>query len=248
MMADYQSGDPYSALADRYGNNNASSGSGGRRDAFKACALGVLNGIGPSSLARQIGCSQTEARLLLQEHRVEYPKFWRWSDSIETEAYIYGRLQSVFGWGVAVNAASNPRFLRNFPMQSNGAEMLRLACCLATEIGVTVCAPNHDALLIEAPLKDLADAVKSTEAAMAEASEVVLEGFRLRTSVATIRYPDHYPHPRSDALWSDIDHILAEFEGRSGPVHERDTSCARMPSRPISLYVLNRKDRSDARD
>ena len=248
MKDDYQSGDPYMAFADRYRDNYAPSRHGNRRDAFKACALGLLNGIGQSGLARQIGCSPTEARLLLQEHRAEYPQFWRWSDGVEMEAHLYGRLQSVFGWGVSVIAASNPRFLRNFPMQANGAEMLRLACCLATESGVTVCAPNHDALLIEAPLEELADAIKSTEAAMAEASEIVLDGFRLRTSVTSIRYPDHYPHPRSDALWSEIDRTLAELEESSEPAHERNTSCAQTHPRPISLYVYNRKDRSDGRD
>jgi len=248
MMVDYQSGDPYLAFADRYGGNDASSDRSSRRAAFKACSLGVLNGVGPSSLARQIGCSLTAARLLLQEHRGEYPKFWRWSDSVEMAAYLRGTLPSVFGWGVAANADSNSRFLRNFPMQANGAEMLRLACCLATERGATVCAPNHDALLIEAPLEDLTDAVESTEAAMAEASEIVLNGFRLRTSVTSIRYPDHYPHPRSDALWSEIDRTLAELEGSSEPAHERDAACARIHPRPISLYVYNRKDRSDGRD
>ena len=248
MKGDYQSGDPYLALADRYRDNYALSGRGSRRDAFKACALGVLNGIGQSGLARQIGCRPPEAWLLLQEHRAEYPQFWRWSDGVEMEAYLCGMLQSVFGWGVAVNAASNPRFLRNYPMQSNGAEMLRLACCLATENGVTVCAPNHDALLIEAPLEELADAIRSTEAAMVEASEIVLDGFQLRTSVTTIRDPDHYPHPRSDALWSEIDRALAELERSSEPAHERDAACARIHPRPISLYVYNRKDGSDGRD
>jgi hypothetical protein len=248
MMADYQSGDPYLALADRYGSVDAPSARSSRRDAFKTCSLGVLNGISPSGLARQIGCGVTEARLLLHENRVEYPRFWRWSDSVEMEAYLHGRLQSVFGWGVAVNAASNPRFLRNFPVQSNGAEMLRLACCLATENGVMVCAPNHDALLIEAPLEELADTIDSTEAAMAEASEIVLDGFPLRTSVTTVRYPDHYPHPRSDALWSEINRALAELEESSEPARKRDACCARMHPRPISSYVLNRKDRSDAHD
>jgi hypothetical protein len=43
----------------------------------------------------------------------------------------------------------------NFPMQANGAEMLRLACCLAIERGLAVCAPVHDAILIEAPLAEM---------------------------------------------------------------------------------------------
>jgi hypothetical protein len=40
-------------------------------------------------------------------------------------------------------------------MQANGAEMLRIACCLATERGVEVCAPVHDAVLICTPLNCL---------------------------------------------------------------------------------------------
>jgi hypothetical protein len=60
---------------------------------------------------------------------------------------------TVFGWPVRVGDRSNPRFLRNFPMQANGAEMLRVACCLGTERrGIEICAPIHDAVLICAPL------------------------------------------------------------------------------------------------
>src|SRR5262249_59241758 len=40
-----------------------------------------------------------------------------------------------FGWKVHVGPKANARSLANFPMQGNGAEMLRLACCLATERG-----------------------------------------------------------------------------------------------------------------
>jgi DNA polymerase I-like protein with 3'-5' exonuclease and polymerase domains len=236
MIADYHSGDPYQALADRYG---------GERAVFKACALGVLNGIGTSGLARQIGRNAGEARLLLQEHRAEYPAFWRWSDRVESHAFLHGALQSTYGWLIAVTADSNPRFLRNFPLQANAAEMLRLACCLATERSVTVCAPNHDALLIEAPLDNLVDAVELARAAMTEASQIVLDGFQLRTSVTIIQHPQHYPHPKSDALWSDIERCLANLGECTAPVHERNTSCSQANARPISLYVLNRKDQFD---
>ena len=69
MIADYRTGDPYLALAERYGGDTALLSRDTLRDAFKACALGVLNGIGASGLARQINCPASEARLLLQEHR-----------------------------------------------------------------------------------------------------------------------------------------------------------------------------------
>ena len=55
-------------------------------------------------------------------------------------------------------------------MQANGAEMLRLACCLATEGGIEVCAPVHDAVLIAAPLYRLDEDVAAMRKAMREAS------------------------------------------------------------------------------
>ena len=39
----------------------------------------------------------------------------------------------------------------NWPMQAHGAEMMRIASILAVERDIKLCAPIHDALLIEAP-------------------------------------------------------------------------------------------------
>ena len=87
-------------------------------------------------------------------------------------------MQTVFGWHVQVGDDPNPRSLRNFPMQANGAEMLRIACCLATERGIKVVAPVHDAVLICAPLDRLDHDIAAMRAAMAEASRVVLRWVR----------------------------------------------------------------------
>ena len=90
-------------------------------------------------------------------HRGTYPTFWKWSESAVNHAMLRGWLRTVLGWRVHVGAKVNPRSLANFPMQANGAEMLRLACCLATERGVAVCAPVHDALLVEGPADRIED-------------------------------------------------------------------------------------------
>ena len=97
---------------------------------------------------------------------------------------LTGSLHTVFGWCIHVGENPNPRSLRNFPMQANGAEMLRLACCLAAERGIEVCAPVHDAVLIGAPLDRLEDNIAGIRAAMADASRIVLAGFELRTEAA----------------------------------------------------------------
>ena len=104
----------------------------------------------------------------------------------------------------------NPRSIRNFPMQANGAEMLRLACCFVTEAGISVCAPVHDAILIEAPLEELDETVAKTQRHMMEASAIILDGFELRSDVEIYRYPDRYMDKRGVEMWKIVNEILSE--------------------------------------
>jgi DNA polymerase I len=177
---------------------------------FNAFALGVQYGMGARTLARMLDMPVAAAASLLERHRRIYPRFWQWSDAIEAEGLLRGRLRSVFGWQVAVAADANPRFLRNFPMQANGAEMLRLACCLTTEAGIRVCAPLHDALLIEARLDGLDEAVAETQRLMAEASAIVLNGFELRSDVRNARHPERLGDQRVSAIWPVIAKLIGQ--------------------------------------
>jgi hypothetical protein len=135
---------------------------------------------------------------------LRFVKFWEWSDAAVDTAMLTGSLHTVFGWTVHVGENANPRSLRNFPMQGNGAEMLRLACCLATECGVSISGPVHDAALICAPLDRLEEDVARMRAAMAEGSRVVLAGFELGTDAKLIRYPDRYSDPRGTVMWERV--------------------------------------------
>ena len=115
-------------------------------------------------------------------------------------------------WPLRVGPNVNPRTLLNFPMQANGAEMLRLACCLATERGIQVCAPIHDAVLICAPLERLEADVAAMREAMAEASRVVLDGFELGTDAELVRWPDRYMDPRGAVMWETVMGLLDDLE------------------------------------
>jgi hypothetical protein len=95
-------------------------------------------------------------------------------------------------------------------MQANGAEMLRLACCLSTERGIEVCAPVHDAVLIAAPLHRLDEDVAVMGEAMREASSTVLDGFELATDVKVVRHPDRYQDPRGKEMWSGVMRLIGE--------------------------------------
>lgn len=128
---------------------------------------------------------------------------------------LAGYLSTVFGWTYRTESA-RPNTLRNFPMQANGAEMLRLACCLATERGIRVCAPVHDALLIESDASDIDDAVATTCAAMSEAARTVLAGVDVGTDAEIIRWPDRYADPRGAVMWHRVTELLNGQEGNGG--------------------------------
>jgi DNA polymerase-1 len=163
-------------------------------------------------LALRIGQPPVVARDLLRAHRETYRKFWRWSDAAEDYALLTGSLHTTFGWTIHVGPNTNPRMLRNFPMQANGAEMMRLACCLTVERGVELCAPIHDALLICTPLDRLDQDVTKTQEAMREASRIVLDGFELAADAKIVIHPDRYSDPRGERVWATVSTLLSEAE------------------------------------
>jgi hypothetical protein len=115
----------------------------------------------------------------------------------------------------------NPRAFQNFPMQANGAEMLRLACSIATERGIEVCAPIHDAVLIAAPLHRLDQDVAAMREAMREASSVVLAGFELGSDVKTVCYPERYGDERGAEMWARVMRLIGESdEGNVAPAQQ----------------------------
>ena len=210
-QAAYLSSDPYLAFPKQTGavpEDATKETHGPTRELFKQCVLAVQYGMEAESLAARIGQPPVVARDLLRAHRETYRRFWQWSDAAVDHAMLTSTLHTVFGWCIQVDENPNPRSLRNFPMQANGAEMLRLACCLATERGIEVCAPVHDAVLICSPLDRLEDDIANMRAAMAEASKIVLAGFELRTDVMRVRYPDRYQDPRGTAMWDRVIELI----------------------------------------
>ena len=143
--------------------------------------------MGAESLAQRINQPVARARELLRLHKETYRIFWAWSDAAVDHAMLHGKLWTTFGWTIHTGTSPNPRFLRNFLMQANGAEMLRLACINLTKSGIKVCAPVHDAVLIEAPLDFLTEIIRQTQQIMSDASAIVLDGFRLRSDAEVFR-------------------------------------------------------------
>jgi hypothetical protein len=218
MMEAYRTGDPYLTFAKQAGAVPADATKlthDGERERFKKCALGVQYGMGAKSLGIRLGVDLDQARELLQLHKTTYPTYWRWSKEVGRQARKFGRLRAAFGWTLQVPRGANPRSVRNFPLQANGAEMLRLACIMLTERGIRVCAPVHDALLIEAPAGDIDTVVRVCQREMERASEVVLEEFPLRTEAKVVRHPDRYMDSRGQAMWDTVFRLLEQRAGRA---------------------------------
>jgi hypothetical protein len=219
LLAAYRSGDVYLAFAKQAGLAPADAtkaSHGDIRDRCKAVVLGVQYGMQEDTLAKRIGRPPCEARELLALHRAAYPRFWRWSEAAVMSFELTRRIETVFGWPLHATLDWNPRSVMNFPMQANGAEMLRLACCLATERGLTVCAPVHDAILIEAPAADINQHVAELQACMREASRIVLAGLELRTDAEIVRWPHRYRDKRGEVMWATVTRLLDEVEAARG--------------------------------
>ena len=211
MLAAYISGDPYLAFAKQAGvipPDGTKETHGSERELFKTTALAVLYGMEAQGLALRLDQPTIIARDLLRAHHETYRRFWRWSDAVVDHAKLTGELHTVFGWVLHGCCGANPRSLRNFQMQAHGAEMLRLACCLATERGIEVCAPVHDAVLIAAPIGEIEAAVAVTREAMAEASRIVLDGFG--TDAKVTRYPQRFTDPRGRRMWGVVNQLIEE--------------------------------------
>jgi DNA polymerase I len=199
MQEAYRTGDPYLDLSKTAGalppgstNKTLTEAQMEVRELYKSCSLGVLFGMEAPGLAKRIEKPLTVAQALIEDHKSVFRIFWKWSDRVVSSAAQHGILYTVFKWPLhvceTIDKTSKCRrlkttVLRNFPMQANAAEVLRLAICLATEAGVEVCCPVHDAVLICAPLDRLDTDIAKTQECMREASRIVLSGFELRTEV-----------------------------------------------------------------
>ena len=133
---------------------------------------------------------------------------------------LLGRLGTVFGWPIHVGPSVDPvkganaRSLANFPCQAHGAEMLRLACCMLVEARVGLCAPIHDAVLVEAPAATIDAEVERAQAIMAEASRIVLGGFEIGTDADVVKYPDRYMDEAGKDFWNTVTRLAGPLEGR----------------------------------
>jgi len=218
MMEAYRSGDPYLALAVQSGavpKDATKKTHPEKRALFKECVLAVQYCMGQKSLAERIELSLAHAKEILDLHKRTYCNFWEFTRNHLDNASLEGRAVTTFGWVMHYRTGETKlATLQNFPMQANGAEMLRLAIILLNEAGIKVCAPVHDAVLIESDIDTIELDVTKAQGLMAKASRVVLDGFELRTDVEIVRYPERFMDERGLEMWTRINDELSQITAR----------------------------------
>jgi DNA polymerase-1 len=211
MLQDYLSGDPYTAFAKRAGaipSWGTKRTHAEIRERYKTVSLATLYGAGVSTLATRMNLPQAYAAEILAQHKRHYRRFWAWQAEHVHFVLTNRWTTTTFGWTWFQDAHPNLRSLGNFPMQGNGADMLRIACFLGVEQGVQIIGPVHDAVLVECAPKQLREAITTIQSCMRQASEVVLDGFEVRTDYRIVLYPQRYRDPRGEDMWRTTQRLL----------------------------------------
>jgi DNA polymerase-1 len=222
LMADYQNGDVYYGLAKLCGLTDSLDLKQWKaqkpevRQRMKPLQLGINYGMGVPSLAKGLDRHPLIASTIIELHKQTYPRFWRWRDDQVQTAMLERRMETIFGWPLYLSSSPNKRTLYNFPMQGNGAEMLRLAAWRLCEAGIVPIMLIHDGLLLE-----LQDREQITQAIdiMRAAGRDICDGFEIGVDVDQLlehgaRYRDK--RPVAQKMWTTMMDALraASCDGR----------------------------------
>jgi DNA polymerase I len=180
------------------------------RARMKALQLGINYGMGVPSLAKGLDRHPLVASAIIEKHQQAYPWFWQWRADMVQTAMLERRIMSVFGWPLNISTSPNKRTLYNFPMQSNGAEMLRLAAWRMCEAGIVPCMLIHDGVLIEARNEE---EIAAAMEIMRAAGRDVCDGLEVGVDVDQrlengARYADKRPVAKQ--MWGTIMAALQE--------------------------------------
>jgi DNA polymerase I-like protein with 3'-5' exonuclease and polymerase domains len=230
MFDMYRTGDPYLSFAKSVGavpQTAAKKSHAAVRDRYKVMMLATQYGMSAPTLAARLNIPTFDAHEMLGQHHQQFAQYWAWSDDYVAHALQTGVVRTAFGWTYRVGIVGpvNDRSLRNWPIQSTGADILRIACILAVRHGIKLLAPVHDALLIESPIAQIEADVALLQEIMRRASRIVLNAtvdgtHELRTDAKIIRFPDRYTDKRGDEIWDRVTELLTQYRPRQEAVRQ----------------------------
>ncbi len=165
------------------------------RSHAKAVNFGIIYGIGPHSLAQDIGVSFGEAKQYIADYLRHYASVDRFMQGLIDDARESGYAKTLFGrrrplpelrTGNAITRGFGERVARNMPIQGTAADIIK-AAMVAVWRGLRKSFPDarllltvHDELIVEAPAVQAEAVATFVAAAMANAAQLSV---RLDTDV-----------------------------------------------------------------
>jgi hypothetical protein len=181
---------------------------------FKVVLLGIQYGMGHRALALRTGRSLYEAAEILARLKARFRKFEDYATSVLDRGGLDLEISTPFGWTMQCPPHIQQRIIRNFPIQSTGAEILHVACILAERRGIEVVAPIHDAIMVEADAADAEDAKCALDRLMREASSIVLRGYELPSDFQIVHAGGSFYDKNGKDLWDTITGLVARLGAR----------------------------------
>ena len=214
MIADYGKGDVHWQYAIRAGLAAPGAAVDDHiRDLCKILVHGSNYGITPYGIAARAKKSLDWAREMRARWWSTYPVCHQWLGDVVTQARFDEEIRSPFGWRLIVTADTKTRTLMNFTAQAGGADVMQLVSIVATECGIPVAAPVHDAFWILAPLDELDTTIARMTQIMTEAGRLVA-GIPIRVKVeAVVRWPQclgdvRKPDAKGQAMWCEVRELV----------------------------------------
>jgi hypothetical protein len=201
---------------------------------FKVALLAIQYGMRAKSLAERLNISWDMAHEMIGQHHWNFPEYWDWIQRWLRHAFTAGYMCTEGGWTMSLEKPISERTARNWPIQSSGSELFRLALIMMSRLKIRVVAPVHDAVLIEARAEDIETEVARTRYCMERASRCVLRHLTLRTDYQIVRHPDRYIDKRGKATWEAVEAILKDIDDsiRSGRNPDGEEGILSMQRKP----------------
>lgn len=195
------------------------------RQTFKAVQLGLGYGKGLSSLSLDVYAANRDndgrylltmsqarekAEAILTWHKQTFCDYWDWVKDNVTRARVDGFLRSLDGWIYFVDSSVKDTQILNFPMQSNGAAMMRRAVILAYERkSFDLVCTLHDALYANSSVDKQDFVISEIKQCMNQACEEILSGsVTIRTDVSIYDSKLGYRDPRGEAMLEQVKAFL----------------------------------------
>lgn len=123
-------------------------------------------------------------------------------------------IHSPFGWPQHVTGETSTRALLNFPAQAGGADMMRITAIAATEAGIQIAAPVHDAFWVLCPIRELDTTIERMKDIMQRAAVAVTGGLPVNASIeAKVLWPHCLGDVRKDdekgqKMWREVNDLI----------------------------------------